>query len=484
MIQKKRAGALWVACLLSLAAPPLAAPAKQASTQAGVGQPELLRQASETFNQIARKAVPAVVSVSSIRRGPEPASSVGILPFGGEDPSEAMMGLGSGIIIRSDGIVLTNFHVVDHAEKVTIQFSGDEKTKYQAKVLGTDEKTDLAVLRVLNPPNRQLATLSFGNSDTLEVGDWALAVGNPFGLTHSVSFGIISAKGRSHMGILDIEDFIQTDAAINPGSSGGPLLNAQGEIIGVNSAIFSQGGGFVGIGFAVPARIAREVVDQLIRNGRVVRGWIGLAAQDMDRELARYFKTPDPDGALVSQITPNGPAEKAQLRPGDVIVRYENTPVRDAGDLKSLVGGSPSGSTAAIEVLREGKSRKVSVKIAEQPLSPDEKLLQKQQAGRAAPGRAGPRLGVAVEDIPAEIARFLKLSAPGGVLVTGVEPGGAAFEAGIEPGDIILSAGRSTVRSAEDFSKAVKELARDEVSVFYVQRGPQEKVFIPVKMSA
>src|SRR6185437_11733647 len=263
-----------------------------------------------------KKAIPAVVSITTVKsmtaaeamNEMSPNSTNGPIPFPlgpggpgdlGGDKEQQVVEIGSGIIIRPNGYILTNDHVVAHATRIQVSF--DDKTKYPAKIIGTDPKTDLAVIRVEKAPS-SLPTLSFADSDQIKVGDWAIAVGSPYGLKQSVSFGIVSAKGRAQMGILDVEDFIQTDAAINPGSSGGPLLNTAGEIIGVNTAIFSQGGGFSGIGFAVPSSIAKEVADQLISKGRVVRGWVGLYAQDLDPDLAKHFHSPSQQGALVSAI--------------------------------------------------------------------------------------------------------------------------------------------------------------------------------------
>ena len=226
--------------------------------------------------------------------------------------------------------------MVEDAEKITVIFG--EKQKSKAHLVGTDPKTDLALLQIDGPKRGDYPVIAFGNSDQIHEGDWAIAIGSPFGLNRSVSFGIISAKGRAQMGILDVEDFIQTDAAINPGSSGGPLLNTQGELVGVNTAIFSEGGGNMGIGFAVPAKIAREISDALITNGHVPRGWVGMMAQDLDADLARYFKAPSAQGALVSQVSPVGPADQASVQGGDVITQFDHQTVDGAATLKSLVG--------------------------------------------------------------------------------------------------------------------------------------------------
>jgi serine protease Do len=374
--------------------------------------------------------------------------------------------------------------VVENAERVTVAL--DEKTKVQAKVLGTDPKTDLAVIQIQSK-QESYPILSFGNSDQLQVGDWAIAIGSPFGLTQSVSFGIISAKGRGHMGILDIEDFIQTDAAINPGSSGGPLLNSRGEVIGVNTAIFSQGGGFMGIGFAVPSKIAKEVAEQIIANGRVKRGWIGVVAQDMTPELASYFRSSGKTGALISEVLPGSPAAGATIHRGDVILKYDGKEVTDATHLKAMVGKAVAGTKIPVEVSRRGANRNMTIKVSEQPAPP---LPKTQMAGQVGKEKDlakshGAKLGLAVEDVPPEVSQFLKIP-PGttGAMVIGVKPGSPAFEAGFAPGDIILSANDEAVRSAADFTRIMKKFRGKDISVFYVQRGPEEKVYVPVKGTA
>lgn len=442
----------------------------------GSGAQDILSKTSGAFNTIAQKAMPAVVSIDVIKRFNPQEAEAHPFPFGlPMDPeSQRAAGMGSGIIIRSDGYILTNHHVVEDAERVTVTL--DEKHKLTARVVGDDPKTDLAVIR-LESDRKDFPVLDFGDSNQIKVGDWAVAIGSPFGLNRSVSSGIISAKGRAQMGILDIEDFIQTDAAINPGSSGGPLLNIEGELIGINTAIFSQGGGFMGIGFAIPAEIAKEVSDELIRHGRVRRGWIGLAAQDLDDELAKYFHSDQKAGALISDVTPNSPASRASMKPGDIVLRYNNQRVENSSQFKSLVGSTQAGTRIPIEIQRSGKKQKLDVKILEDPRS---KAVTAQQAGQAAPKRVD--FGITVEEIPTEIAELLEVKPGNGVLVIGVEPGSPAFEAGLSTGDIILKTGKTEIKSAKQFNKIAKDLiAKSEIAVLYIQRGPEERVFIPLK---
>jgi serine protease Do len=470
-------------------------------------QDELLSRASKAFNEIARNAMPAVVSVSTIRRMPPrhpqiPGFPPGMpsrpgapglknpeLPGGMLDPR--LLGIGSGILIRKDGLVLTNYHVVEEAERITVLF--DDKHRHKAHVVGSDPKTDLALLQIdpIDGKKRDdYPTIAFGDSDQIREGDWAIAIGSPFGLNRSVSFGIVSAKGRAQMGILDIEDFIQTDAAINPGSSGGPLLNAKGELIGVNTAIFSQGGGNMGIGFAVPAKIAREISDSLALRGKVSRGWMGLTAQDLDADLARFFEVPGADrpdairGALISQVMPSGPADRATLQSGDVVTQFDDRAIDGASTLKSLVGKAQAGTTVPMRIIRDGKAQTLTVAIQEQP-APLRDLPSKQQAGQAAIGAPRPPdLGIAVDDIPRDLSRALRIPPSEGTLVVGVRPGSPAFDAGIGPGDVILSANRVPIRGASDFNKLAKRLKSEkDVAVLFIQRGPVEKVYVPLRLT-
>lgn len=456
---------------------------------------------SKAFNDIAKKAVPAVVSISVIKRESPSSDDEGGegglpgLPFdhhaappmrGGEGRA---VGVGSGMFIRSDGMILTNHHVVENAERITVTL--DDKHKRGARLIGDDSKTDLAVIKIDPPKDKdspsEYQTIEFGDSDAISVGDWAVAVGSPFGLNRSVTSGIVSAKGRAQMGILDIEDFIQTDAAINPGSSGGPLLNVDGKLIGVNTAIFSQGGGFVGIGFAIPSKIAREVSEQLMTKGHVTRGYIGLSAQDMDAQLGKYFDVPknnrgEPNGALVSDVLPNGPAQKAAIQPGDVVLKYGNQDVSGASQLKSLVGKTPAGSNVTLQLRHAGQTQTKDVKILEQP---GEKRPTVQQAGQVASSlnSNSPNLGLTVDDVPAEISRFLGMPQSAGALVINVSPGSPAYDSGLMPGDIILKAGQTEVFGAKQFKKIAHQQSK-ELTVFYVQRGPDERVFVPVNGSS
>lgn len=477
---------------------------------------EVLDQASHAFNEIARKALPAVVSITVLKRERNPLADLmpghgsaedgggftgpsrrGAGPPGLPGPGRGAgdvqaLGIGSGVFIRPDGFILTNNHVVEAAEKITVTL--DEKDKRSARVVGIDPKTDLAVIRLAHDPkgfNGPYPTLSFGNSDAIQVGDWAVAIGSPFGLNRTVTSGIISAKGRAQMGILDVEDFIQTDAAINPGSSGGPLLNIRGEIIGLNTAIFSEGGGNVGIGFAIPSAIAKEVADQIIAKGHVTRGWIGIAAQDLDPELARFFRVPEKRpviaanlvGALVSEVAAGGPGSDARLEPGDVVMRFDHRPIESASQFKSLVGKSEIGRTVDLDMIHAGRYETRKLTIREAPESKEVLELvrrQKEMAGQAA---LPPDYGLKVEDTPGEITHLLKIPSNSGAFIVGVRPGSPAFDAGLQPGDIVLKAENTLIHGARQFRRVVRRIRSSDPTVFYVQRGPEERVFVSVKSS-
>lgn len=443
---------------------------------------EILFQASRALNEIAKKATPAVVSITSVReKDPSLADSLYFHDENSDSSEQAVMGIGSGVIIQAEGLILTNYHVIQNAEIVSVSL--DEKHKFIAHVIGGDSKTDLALLRLDAPPQKNLPTLRFADSDLTQVGDWSVAIGSPFGLNRSVTSGIVSAVGRARLGMLDIEDFIQTDAAINPGSSGGPLLNMNGEMIGINTAIFSQSGGFIGIGFAIPSKIVKQVIQDLLKYGRVVRGWMGMSAQDLDHELAQYFNAPSIRGALISQIVPEGPAAKASLKTGDIITKFGETPIESADQLKTLVSKTKTNSQITIELLRDGSQHKISVMIREQ-IEPKRLHRKNQLAGKAYREKnssSPPSFGLTVQDIPPEFLSLFGISKHSGAFVIDVKVGSPAFYAGITPGDIILNANHAEIHTAKDFLEMVQHSKKTEVTVLYVQKGPEEKIFVPLK---
>jgi serine protease Do len=357
-------------------------------------------------------------------------------------------GLGSGVIVSSDGYVLTNSHVVKGADTIKVTF-GDGR-ELTAKVVGADPQTDLAVIKV---EAKDLPAITFTDSDKVEVGDMVLAVGNPFGIGQTVTSGMVSGLGRATMG-LAYEDFIQTDAAINPGNSGGALVDAQGRLVGVNTAILSRTGGFQGIGFAIPANLARNVMEQLVKNGKVVRGYMGVTLQEIDADLATHFDLPTRSGALVAEVVPDSPAEKAGLQQGDVITQFEGKPVKDSRHLKLAVANYAPGQKVSAEILRDGKKKNVDIEVAARP---SERSLAR---GYGGDGRdfgpdesedTGTLNGVGVADLDPQTRREFDVPAKiRGALVTSVEPDSPAAAAGLQPGDVIQEINRKPVSGADD----------------------------------
>jgi serine protease Do len=372
--------------------------------------------------------------------------------------------LGSGFIISEDGYIITNNHVVGEAEKITVRLS--DKEEYEAKAIGSDEKTDIALIKI--NVKHTLPTVPLGKSAPLQVGDWVIAIGNPFGLEQTVTAGIVSAKGRV-IGAGPYDDFIQTDASINPGNSGGPLLNLKGEVVGINSAIFSQGGGNIGIGFAIPIDMAKSIVTQLKDKGKVTRGWLGVAIQAVTPELAKSFGLKEPMGALVAEVTKNGPAEKAGIERGDVITAFNGTPVKDSHELPALVARSPVGDKAEVTLLHNGKEKTISVKLGE---------LTDQQAKASSTEESGESWGMTVSAISPEVARRFQLDrSQKGVIVTEVEPGSPAETAGIQAGDIVEEINRQPIDSVDAFNKAMTAAKEKETLLLLAKRGNATSFF-------
>ena len=323
-------------------------------------------QALPSFASLTAQASPAVVHIKvvAVEKAVQPDPFGEDAPFPGFHPpfppgGFRRQGAGSGFIIRQDGVILTNNHVVEDAKDITVILT--DKREYSAKVIGRDPKTDLAVLKIV--PKGDLPVAQLGDSDALRVGDWVIAIGNPFGLSNTVTVGIVSAKGRV-IGAGPYDDFIQTDAAINPGNSGGPLFNSRGEVVGMNSAIFSQSGGNIGIGFAIPINVAKQLLPELETNGSVTRGWLGVSIQQLTPELARSLGLSEARGALVADVTSSGPAEKGGMKRGDVIVSYDGKKIEDSAALPALVAATPVGKTVPVEVVRTGKSKTLAVTVS------------------------------------------------------------------------------------------------------------------------
>jgi len=395
-------------------------------------------------------------------RGPQGPGDIPHGPRGG--------GQGSGVIVSPDGYILTNNHVIDNAREVTVTLP--DKREFKGKIVGTDPKTDLAVVKV---EAENLPTVAWGDASKLQVGEYVLAVGNPFGLNSTVTLGIVSALGRGHMGITQYEDFIQTDAAINPGNSGGALVNTKGELVGINTAIFSQSGGYQGVGFAVSSTMGKPIYESLVKDGKVVRGYLGIGIQDLNHDLAKSFGIKDSKGALVSDVKEDSPADKAGLKQGDVITAYQGAPVDDAVALQRLVTRTTVGNKAAIKVIRDGREKELTVTVGEQP---DQPKLAKAETSDTDYAFAG----VAVQDLDQDTAKELGLKGkPQGVVVTRVEPDSGAEKAGLMPGDVIREINRKPVKSVKDFEKASSDVKKgDNVLILINRRG--NSLFLSAKV--
>ncbi|MBN1614716.1 MAG: DegQ family serine endoprotease [Deltaproteobacteria bacterium] len=373
-----------------------------------------------------------------------------------EPKTRKQQGLGSGVIVDKDGYVLTNNHVVKDAEEIKIKLS--DKREFKGKVVGTDQKTDLAVIKI---EANHLPVVTLGDSDKLRVGETVIAIGNPFGLNQTVTSGIVSATGRANVGIADYEDFIQTDAAINPGNSGGALVNVRGELVGINTAIFSTSGGYMGIGFAIPSNMARNVMDSLIKTGKVVRGWLGVSIQPVTAELAKQFGLKEEKGALVGEVMEDSPAEKAGLTGGDVIVEYDGREVVDVVGLRNMVAATPPDRKVSIKYLRDGKPYIASVVVGELPAQ-----LQKVSAARD-----NALEGVQVQDISSELRRSLGIPKRiGGVLVADVDEESPALGV-LMKGDVIMEVDRHKISNLREYEKIVSGIPSDESVLIRVYRN-------------
>ena len=448
--------------------------------------PDISRAASnppETFADLAEKLSPTVVNIYTTQMVkasrsphdlfkdqdiPEPFRRFFGLPApnGQEQPpkEQKRTSLGSGVIISKDGYIVTNNHVVENADTINVRMTNFEE--YDAKIIGRDPKTDLALLKIT--PKNGLPATAFGDSDKLRVGDWVMAIGNPFGFEQTVTAGIVSGKGRS-LGSGPYDSFIQTDASINPGNSGGPLFNLKGEMVGINSAIYSQNGGNIGIGFAIPAKIAKNVISQLKEHGAVVRGWLGVMIQPVTPELASQFKMERPIGALVGEVSPGSPAEKAGIKPGDVIVEFNGKEISQMSMLPNLVAETPVGSRAEITLYRKGALKKLPIIIA--------KLNEEQLAASESTESLNKRLGLGVQDLTPEIAAALGITDKQGVLITAVEPDSPAAEAGLRKGDLILEFNQRPVRDVKGFLNEIKGIKAKATVSFFIKREGRTRFF-------
>jgi serine protease Do len=445
------------------------------------------------FTDLAEKQGPTVVNISttqmrerrSSQQGPNLEEEDPLYDFfrrfvprppgpGGQGPRDyESRSLGSGFIISADGYVLTNAHVVDAADEITVSLT--DKREFKARVIGADKRTDLALIKI---EATGLPAVRMGDPNRLKVGEWVVAIGSPFGFASTVTAGIVSAKGRS-LPQENFVPFIQTDVAINPGNSGGPLFNMRGEVVGINSQIYSRTGGFMGLSFAIPIDVAMEVQNQLRHFGRVSRGRIGVVIQEVSKELADSFGLPRPLGALVNSVEKGSPAEKAGVQTGDIITKFDGKPVGSSSELPRIVGGTKPGSKAAIEVWRKGATREVTVTVGE--LAEDRVASRSERKGKP-PEVAANRLGFVVVDLTAEQKRDLKLG--GGVIVEEVRN---SRRTDVRAGDVITavtSRGQTTdVRSAEQFNKVLAQLEPSTTLTLHVRRG-ESNLFVTVRGEA
>ncbi len=444
-----------------------------------------LRQMGKAFTSIAEKTSPAVVGIKADKVYTQQGSEMPYWffedPFFNDEFFDRFFGKpggrqqqqprekkvvqpvqGSGFIISDDGYILTNNHLVGDAENVRVQLN-DER-EFKAKVIGTDPESDVALIKI---EDGNLPYLELADSDVLEVGEWVVAIGSPFGLSHTVTAGIVSAKGRSGVGITTYEDFIQTDAAINPGNSGGPLLNLNGKVVGINTAIISRSGGNMGIGLAIPVNMAKSVYEQLISDGKVVRGYLGISMQDLTPELAENFELKESKGAIVTKVVEDSPAGKAGVKFEDVIIEFEGKPVEDSRGLMKQVAMLMPGTKVTMVVMREGKKETVTVELGERP-KPEEMTTDETPATIY-------DLGFDVKDLSDELADRLGYEGIEGVVVVEVRRGSEAYRKGIEPGMAIMKVGRVDVKNTKEFYREIKKVKKGETVVLLVTDGQQRR---------
>ncbi len=420
--------------------------------------PKDLLATQQAFTNLVKSVTPSVVNISTIGKKKLVRPFFESSPFFDEFFGESVRpqyrrehSLGSGFILNKDGFIVTNDHVVRDAETIQVKLSNE--SVYTGKVIGSDPKTDIAVIKI--DAKEPLPAAVLGDSNKLQVGQWAIAIGNPFGLDRTVTVGVVSATGRSNMGIETYEDFIQTDASINPGNSGGPLLNIYGEVIGINTAIVAAG---QGIGFAIPVNMAKQVVTQLISKGNVSRGWLGVSIQSVTEEMANSFGLPKAQGALVNDVVPGGPAAQAGIMQGDVITGFAGSAVKDVRQLQRLVGETPIGKKVEVELFRDGKKLKVFVTT-----TPAESAQAQQRPSEREAGL----LGLSVEELGAE----MRSRGVSGVVVSDLEPGGIAEESGIQRGDVIVSVNRRKVSNLAEYQRAMKDASKRGAVALLVKRG-------------
>ena len=437
---------------------------------------------SKSFTSVAKSSVPSVVHIrvesTYESEGMDGQDPYGLFNdeffnrfFGGptrpqqrEQPPQISQG--SGFVVSADGYIMTNFHVAGNAKKITVVIQDGKDQELDATFVGGDPQTDVAILKINNPEGRSFQYLDFGNSDDVEIGEWVMAVGNPFQLEATVTVGVISAKGRQNLRITELEDFIQTDAAINPGNSGGPLINLDGQVIGMNTAIVSRSGGYMGIGFAIPSNMAKNVMRQLIDKGSVTRGFLGVSLQPIDKDLADALGLDKPEGALVADVVDDSPADKAGLKQGDIILEVNGSQVKSPATLRNDVMLNEPGTSVKLKVNRNGKI--MSVKVT----------LGTYNKDTHAASEYAEQLGISVEDINYDNAKRYHLKdSDEGVVITDVKQGSMGARIGLRPGYIVVSLNHQKITSVEDFNKALSSIEKGKKVLILVKHGDTARFF-------
>ncbi len=473
-----------ISCLLILAL--FASPIQ--AQESGIDN---LRQTGKAFASVAKKVSPAVVFIQVETMVPSQPAMEFSSPSDDEffrrffgptfpapqrqpphpqmPPQQHAVGQGSGFIISTDGYILTNNHVVGDADKITVKL--EDGREFTATTIGADPRSDVALIKI---DAKALPVLALGDSDALEVGEWVVAIGNPFGLSHTLTVGVVSAKGRSSVGLADYENFIQTDAAINPGNSGGPLVDLDGRVIGMNTAIFSRSGGYMGIGFAIPINMIKSIKRQLLNSGRVTRGYLGIVIQSLTPDLAKSFGLNIRKGVLVAEVSKNSPAERAGLKQGDVIVEFDGKVVETVGSFRNRVALNAPGSSKSITVLHQGKRRTLTVTIGKLPEG-------EQQANVHGAPKTLEKLGLTVQTLTPNLAQQFGLKDEKGVLITQVKPGSIAALASIRPGAVIQEVNHTQVSNVDELLQAVAKTSEHN-SVLLLIREEDYSRFVALKM--
>ena len=447
-----------------------------------------IQKASQAFTRVAKSAIPTVVFIK-VEQTVETVAG----PFQYNNPFELFeddvfrrffghrfpqmkpskkyhqTGWGSGFIISDDGYILTNHHVVGEADKIVVRLK--DGREFEAEIVGTDPKSDVALIKAKGVDD--LPALPLGDSESLEIGEWVMAIGNPFGLSSTLTVGVVSAKGRTSVGITDYEDFIQTDAAINPGNSGGPLINLRGEAIGINSAIFSKSGGYMGIGFAIPINMVKTIKEQLIAHGKVDRGYLGIGVQELTQELASYFNLESTEGVIIAQIDEDSPAEKYGLKRGDVLLEMDSKPVKSVGHFRNIIALSIPGTEIELKVIRNGELHSLQVTLGS---------VSETEGNSFESQDVIEKLGFIVQDLTDEISAKYGYKNIGGVLISNVQAGSPAALAGLRPGMLIIEVNRSNVSNVAEFDKAF-QASRESKKLLLLVRDRQfiRYISFPIK---